>query len=334
MDDYKSSAQDQESEESAPEEKKKPSSASRARNRTVMLTPEMTGQVRALLHQAPGESSGQASESLDDFLPPLVDWGSTGRGFGAQNGLDDRHAEDTPAGGMGLGMRRSEESSGQGGTATFSRVDINQAMTQERGQEPLVYDPMTTVAPPARGGFGMQSGGNASGFVRPGTRTQGMTAVNAQPSVSAPSSYSEHTSAPTSHRPSAWSHGRSKLVGFLMTFDNDSNGEVFEVRAGRWLVTSRPTEHGDFILIDDETVSPLHAILRATKDGKIQVLDQLSEYGTGVLRIGSDDEIEVAGGLENVGHGDTIRFGERYFTVCIAPEPQIIGAAEDDETQE
>ena len=74
------------------------------------------------------------------------------------------------------------------------------------------------------------------------------------------------------------------------------------------------------MLIEDETVSPLHAILRTTKDNKIQIMDQLSEFGTAIIRAGTEEEIEVAGGLETVENGDTLRIGERRYSVILLPE--------------
>lgn len=111
----------------------------------------------------------------------------------------------------------------------------------------------------------------------------------------------------------------SKVVGFLISFDKNKFGDVFEIRAGRWLITSRPTDHGEFILIDDETISPLHAIVRATKEGRIQVLDQLSEFGTGVIRYNESTEQEVSGTMVNVDHGDVLRLGDRRFVVVTIP---------------
>ena len=112
---------------------------------------------------------------------------------------------------------------------------------------------------------------------------------------------------------------KTKIVGFLISFDADQNGDVYEIRSGRWLLTSRPTDHGDYILIQDESISPLHAIIRATGEGRIQVLDQLSEFGTAVVRKGSEDEEDSTGTMVNVDHGDTVRFGKRKFTVCLVP---------------
>ena len=66
----------------------------------------------------------------------------------------------------------------------------------------------------------------------------------------------------------------------------------------------------------------LHAIIRATKEGKVEVLDQLSEYGTGITRMGQPAEIEVAGSRMQIQHGDVLRFGERRFVVCLIPAVQ------------
>lgn len=111
----------------------------------------------------------------------------------------------------------------------------------------------------------------------------------------------------------------SLIVGFMISFDNQQSGEVFEIRSGRWLVTSRPTNHGEFILINDSSISPLHAIVRATANGVVQVLDQLSEYGTTVVKAGTSEEIEISGTMIALEHGDVIRFGERKFIVCLVP---------------
>lgn len=125
---------------------------------------------------------------------------------------------------------------------------------------------------------------------------------------------------PVEPPPSQAKKPQSRVVGFLVSFDKDALGEVYDIRVGRKLITSRPTDHGEFILIDDKTVSPLHAIVRAAEDGKIQVLDQLSEFGTGVIKAGSTEEHDVTGAMVALQHGDTIRFGERKFIFASIPQ--------------
>jgi hypothetical protein len=285
--------------------------ASRARNRTVMLTPEMTGQVRALLHQDPSAHQPEAgSDPLEDFLPPLVDWDSP---------------TDSPANG------------GAGFAAHEPVVDAEVTGYDDAPEEQLpAYDPMTMVAPPVRKEAPIMSARPTAAapttVIETPREAEPVPAPAATPAPQAAvaaarpqASFSVNTQAraprtPSGTRPTpASSTGTTKIVGFLVSFDSDKNGEVYEIRSGRWLVTSRPTDHGEFILIHDETISPLHAILRATKDGKLQVLDQLSEFGTGVKKVGDDEEKEVAGGLEEVNHGDIVRFGERHFVICLVP---------------
>lgn len=110
---------------------------------------------------------------------------------------------------------------------------------------------------------------------------------------------------------------KAPLVGFLVSFDADSNGEVFELRTGRWIISSEQTTAGNYIIINDDTVSPLHAIMRVSATGEIQVLDQLSEHGTGIKRFGTDKEEPLTGAMSTVEHGDIVRFGERKFHVCV-----------------
>ncbi len=304
------------------EEKRKNLASSRARNKTVMLSPEMTGQVRALLQDGgfsensePWKSSG--SSPIEDFLPPLTDWESP----------PDVEKQEMDRG------RKSPADSGS--TGKFGRDDLDE-MIDSGGRvdekRPSGFDPLTNVGAPLR------SGATGRGFQAPptfGEREPEAASRSAQPSFTvnraasgaAPRSGGSSGRAPRSPleaggsriAPVSSAAEKTRVVGFLISFDKDKNGEVYEIRAGRWLITSRPTDHGDYILFNDDTVSPLHAIIRATKEGKIQVLDQLSEHGTGVRRAGEEKETEVAGSLETIGHGDVVRFGQRYFVVCVVP---------------
>ena len=61
----------------------------------------------------------------------------------------------------------------------------------------------------------------------------------------------------------------------------------------------------------------MHAILRIDASGVVQVLDQLSEYGTKIKRFGSQEEEQISGEKSTIEHGDIIKFGDRTFHVCI-----------------
>ena len=108
-----------------------------------------------------------------------------------------------------------------------------------------------------------------------------------------------------------------KLVGVLMSFYDDPNGEAIELRAGRWFITSRGTNLGDYILIEDDKVGPLHGVIRVQEDGKILILDQLSDSGTAVIKKESGKEIDITGKSLALEHGDIIKFGRRTFTACL-----------------
>ncbi len=110
------------------------------------------------------------------------------------------------------------------------------------------------------------------------------------------------------------------LIGFLISYDKNPNGTVFELRTGRLIVTSEFAGTGNFLYLNDQTVSPMHAILRCGKGTPIQVLDQLSECGTKIVSKGNKDTKELAGDKGSLKHGDTVFFGERSFKVCLIDE--------------
>jgi pSer/pThr/pTyr-binding forkhead associated (FHA) protein len=106
------------------------------------------------------------------------------------------------------------------------------------------------------------------------------------------------------------------IVGFLVSFDRNVNGEVYELRQGRIMITSAHGE-ANSLVIQDETVSPMHAIMRINSAGEIQILDQLSEHGTSIVRADSEEVEQLSGEKAVVGHGDMIKFGDRSFVVCV-----------------
>ena len=222
---------------------------SRARNRTVMLTPEITGQVRARLAQ--DTDPGQ----------PLTLPESTHGGF--------------------EGPRPSS-------SGAF--------------QSPTAHHPV------AQPGFSHSSSGahdQPSDFNPMVSRAQ----------LGAPARPAPASAVVPAHGGIVWSK-ESKLIGFLVSYDRLPNGEAFDLRTGRLMVTSQGTEPNSLVISDD-TVSPMHAVMRISPEGEIQVLDQLSEYGTRIQRYGTTEEEQLSGEKSTVRHGDTIKFGNRAFHVCL-----------------
>ncbi len=107
------------------------------------------------------------------------------------------------------------------------------------------------------------------------------------------------------------------IIGFFVSFDNDPAGEVLVLRSGRLLVTSEIPASGSYVHIADETVSPMHAILKVTEDSQVQLLDNLSEYGTTIIRTDSGEEVNLSGEKAMLYHGDLVKFGSRCFTLCL-----------------
>jgi hypothetical protein len=268
------------------------SSSSRARNRTVMLTPDVTGKVRSLLHSEQEQSS--SADPLADVLPPL-----SGKPGGSKSNRIDYGGDLT-----------AEQERNQGEFASGGLLrSAQQTVFLERGS--------LSSSPNANQGSGLsgiKQAGSGTGELNPLSHL--IQPQGRHPSQQ-PSSTGGTSSINVSVRPS--STANTKIVGFLISFDSNPNGDVYEIREGRWLLTSKPTNHGEYILIEDESISPLHAIIKASSDGKLQVLDQLSEFGTAVTPSGAKKEQEVSGTMVSIGHADIIRFGKRNFMVCLVP---------------
>ncbi len=219
--------------------------APRARNRTVMLTPDITGQVRARLAKELDPASGHGGEGLHG--------GGAGGGF------------------VPVAPRRGN-----------------------------VEAPVASRAPAAP----------AHSEPRPLGR--------AAPAYSEPPKQVAVAHAPDGDL-MEWKK-LAPVVGVLVTYDRDPNGEIYPLRSGRLIVTSEMPSGGNFLYLEDESVSSMHAIMRISDDAKLQVLDQLSEHGTQIRRADGSEEVRLSGDKAEVHHGDEISFGERRFTVCILPK--------------
>lgn len=252
-------------------------SAPRARNRTVMLTPEITGQVRARLAKEldPASSSAESAGVPD-----------AGR---------------------------------SGGFVSMSRRGTSESLPEVRGATDRV---------------GTVESRTSENRTRMNNSTMGAAAMGHQPRESAPDVSGRGRV--VGEGPAAQSLRRSPqeseaalpagdviewrklapIVGFLVSFDKDPNGEVYPLRSGRLIVTSETPSGGNFLFLTEESVSSMHAIVRISESGEIQVLDQLSESGTTIKKAGGE-EVRLSGEKGMVAHGDEVSFGERKFQVCL-----------------
>ena len=227
---------------SDPEGGENTESVPRARNRTVMLTPDITGQVRARMAQQ--ESPAANREPAGPRRPSETPIGLPAAGPSREAAIVVPPARPRPTAGSGSSIPASRP----GG-----------------GREPEAPAPPQAAA------------------ARPGVHWLKLTPV----------------------------------VGFLVSFDKNPNGEIYELRSGRLIISSQPADSSSCLLIDHPSVSPMHAILRISAGGEIQVLDQLSEFGTRIRRFGTDQDQELSGDKGALEHGDVVRFGERSFSVCL-----------------
>lgn len=112
---------------------------------------------------------------------------------------------------------------------------------------------------------------------------------------------------------------QTALIGFLILMEegSDNYSKYIELNKGRLIVTSISPKGGDFILIDDESVSPMHAVLRISDKNSIQILDQLSEQGTKIVKSTSGEVQELLGDKSTLEHGDIVSFGDFSLKVCL-----------------
>lgn len=100
---------------------------------------------------------------------------------------------------------------------------------------------------------------------------------------------------------------KGKLVGWLVSYGRNPDGEDFKLRAGYNRMGANPACD---IVVEDETVSGSHAIL-VFRDGRCLIKDDLSRNGTFV----NGKEITEAHALQNY---DQVRVGNTVFTYVAA----------------
>jgi hypothetical protein len=100
---------------------------------------------------------------------------------------------------------------------------------------------------------------------------------------------------------------KGKIVGWLITYNRNPDGEDFRIYAGYNRIGANPVCD---IMLEDETVSGSHAII-VYRDGRCLIKDDLSRNGTFV----NGREITEAHPLQNY---DQIRLGNTYLTYISA----------------
>ena len=315
-------------------------SSTRARNRTVMLTPEMTGQMRSRIGGTPEPGLGSSQPALLGRGGSSVHGGWEesprptfgGRLLGHESGVQDDEQPDwtrpiDPATVSAVEEGSDEvydpasgrEASPMSWTPRDSEVDGygNETVSQRAispGAENHNYSAPTNGAYER---YGSTLDSRSDDFQQAVTQQQEKT----------PSSLGNHGHNEADDRRAAprdqprpeevfWKN-KAVLAGFLVSFDNDPLGAYIELRTGRIIVTSDQEATGNSLVIDHESVSPMHAIMRVAGGTTIQILDQLSESGTRILRAGSDDEELLSGEKSTLSHGDTVIFGDRKYHVCL-----------------
>ena len=111
------------------------------------------------------------------------------------------------------------------------------------------------------------------------------------------------------------------LIGFLVAFDRHSSGEVYALRPGRWIISSKDLQlSACTLLIEGGDVSPVHAILMIAEEGTVRIQDCFSVQGTQVLRSGQSELQPLSQNVEQLAQGDVLRLGSREFKLCLIPK--------------
>ena len=315
--DFGSSVGDSASQATTEQEFFAPVAASRARNRTVMLSPDVTGQVRSLLQNPIPNAQSLLENSFQkpSDLPSKSEDGDKSRGRkvtgsctltgSSKNAstntrlhrvsLMEDLIQDDGTLSVGLNSLGGEKYNDNG------TLEVGRMQNREEGNETCIEELGTRISQ------------NTKNFLNQTLKDPELSESGVKSSV-----FEEMNKVPLVKK-----EIKSKIIGFLVSYDNIEFGEVTELRAGRWLISSRPSNQEDVLVFEDNSISALHAVVKVSESGVIQVMDQLSDRGSGVFKIESGKEIDASETAVKVQHGDLVRFGNRYFVYCAIPKVQI-----------
>ncbi len=108
----------------------------------------------------------------------------------------------------------------------------------------------------------------------------------------------------------------SLLVGFLISFHKNPNGDFYELRAGKLIITNQPVSNINSLVITDDSISSMHALMKISEN-EITLFDQFSENGTSVKHMKDEEIKKISGDSEKILDKDLITFGNITFKVCL-----------------
>lgn len=262
-------------------------SANRARNKTVMLTPEVANQMRSKLGSGAFRSGSTAKVDSDMLAKVRETFGS---GAVKQSVDNVRDKVDT-------------------GAFVREAIEESTAFVHLQKEKPAVQPleiPEESPVEEVRLDSHIEE--------KPAPLVASTESIASRAIAAATSTAPVKAQSSSSGDIIQWDK-ENPLVGFLVTFDTNELGDYFVLRSGRLIISSEVSGKGSSLILKDESVSPMHAVLKVSDKG-IVVLDQLSENGTKIVRAGGE-EIELSGDKAEVLHGDEVSFGDRNFKVCL-----------------
>jgi hypothetical protein len=301
--------------------------ALRARNRTVMLTPDVTGEVRARLAQENVGGFGMGGGLKSGFLTATQDLQGN---FPIEQVETNEVTENTN---YQESIEASDYSENIVNDNQYELPIEEQIVEEAPAEEPNCYEEIVSEEPEVQEEI-LESQELASQITithKPAYVMSSEVTDDSQENITrkrtgtvtlkANSIEEDNMNINNSTDRINWVK-KSAIMGFLVSYDSNPDGDVFNLYAGRLVVTSEVPNSGNYLLLSGESVSPMHAILRLAPSGELQVLDQLSENGTRIKHFGSDSWEELSGDKGTLEHGDIIVFGERKFHVCLVAKEQ------------
>lgn len=115
--------------------------------------------------------------------------------------------------------------------------------------------------------------------------------------------------------------GRKRLIGWLVSYAENSLGEAHEIWSGRTFISSQRNSSGNTIEVNVSDVSAPHLAMSASVKHRVLVQDIFSDQGSAVQKSGQQQEQPLRGPME-IDHGDWIRVGKQTrFQVCLIDGP-------------